>query len=94
MTMTATLSPHVGRTLADIRAGDRVIVRRNLLDELSIACPDLALRSGDRVACVGDSPMHLELETPAGARLLIDRFFACFVETETAQQRFRRVSED
>lgn len=94
MTTTPTLAPHVGRTLADIRAGDRVIVRRNLLDDLSIACPELELRSGDRVACVGDSPMYLELETPAGAKLLVDRFFACFVETETAQQRFRRVSAD
>ena len=68
--------------LADISAGERVIVREIPFVSIRGLCGSHGMTLGDVVRCEVRRSHTLVLETSAGRSLELDRFYACFVEVE------------
>jgi hypothetical protein len=68
------------RMLADIAVDDEIQVREICFDVIRTHCSRAGVRQGDVLRCVGGTDRELALQTRAGARVLVDRFYACFVE--------------
>ena len=71
-----------GHCLADAKAGDRVVVRRNLLVDMHLHSDTVVLSRGDQDECVDNADRRMRLRTRAGSDFWIDRFFACLVEVD------------
>ncbi len=72
------------RSLADISVEDEVRLRTICFDVIREHCSRAGLHAGDSVRCVHRRNRDLVLETAAGVRLKVDRFYACFVEVDPA----------
>ncbi len=69
-------------SLADVAAGDDVIVKCVLFDQFRLLCGVAGVHAGDCLRCIGGTPLQLSFRTHAGTPIVIDRFYAAFVEVE------------
>jgi hypothetical protein len=69
-------------SLADIKPGDRVIVRDIVFDMVRALCSPMDTCGGDVFECEALRPLSLVLSSRGGRRVEIDRFYACFVAVE------------
>lgn len=77
------MATQTGQCLADAKAGDRVVVRRNLLLDMHLHTDTVLLSCGDQIECVDNADRRMRLRTRAGSDFWIDRFFACLVEVDS-----------
>lgn len=68
------------RSLADVALQDEVRIRDICFDVIREHCTQSGLHTGDTVRPVGGNGQQLVLRTATGARVMLDRFYACFVE--------------
>lgn len=81
------------RSLASMRAGESVMIRRILFGALRTLCAELGVQEGDVVVCRAGTPTHLVLRTATGRTIPLDRDWARFIQIgspiETAAPRNR-----
>lgn len=68
------------RSLAAVRPGESLVVRRILFDALRTHCSALDVREGQRIRCRGTSPSRVMLETSGGRVVAFDRDWARFIQ--------------
>jgi hypothetical protein len=76
----STQSPPSLRSLAGVRPGESLVVRRILFDALRTHCSALDLREGQRVRCRSISPTRVMLETSDGRVVAFERDWARFIQ--------------
>lgn len=77
------------RSLADVAVDDEVQVRDICFDVVRAHCSRAGIHRGDVLRCVSTTGPSVVLETSGGARVELDRFFACFVEIGPAEGSLR-----
>lgn len=71
----------MSRSLSDVAIGDPVQIRDICFELIRTYCGTVGIRPGTRVRPISSASHELVLETPSGARIGLDRFYACFVDT-------------
>ena len=72
---------HCGvRSLSEVKRDENVEIGHIAFDAIRERCPALGLEPGVVVRCVGARDWDLVLRTPAATEVVIDRFYASFIE--------------
>ena len=73
---------HHVRSLAQVTRDEDVQIGYIAFDAIRERCPALGLESGARVHCVACRDRDLILRTAADEEVIIDRFYATFIEVQ------------
>ena len=73
------------RSMVDVQAGERGIVRQILFESVRSRCRTLGIREGSRFRCTGTSPAGVSLEV-AGRVLELERSWSYFVQVDLASK--------
>lgn len=75
------------RSLASIHEGERLVVQRILFDAVRARCDAAGIAEGDVVVGRGRQGARVDLESPDGRRVQLDRAWADFIQVAPIHER-------
>jgi len=68
------------RSLANMHGGETMIVRHIFFDTIRARCADVGIAEGDWLVCRTATPETVQVETPRGTIVNVDRGWGSFIQ--------------